>query len=675
MFKKKPQIKNLSPLRSSDRRKLADQIIAEYHVPVPTPSQSEQSDIAAPPQSSEQATPSAPTLTSIRASLIPETCLSARFTTHAGATGTLVSGTVYVGAHPGQEERILWIQYGKDSRLYPTVYTCWQNPGLVPLLHTQDFVVEKLQTGADLMTPGLASGPPWPEDAKQGAVVAVAGLGSESVPMCVGVCKIDISALGRVQGMKGAAVEGVHWVGDEIWNWSQTGSGGRPPPDRIEGWEAKASDLEGGVNQLDIDDEDEDEIQEDGGVALDASISDMQNGHSASEPNGGAIDDEGDEPPDQEPTTAEVDEAFHQAFLFAAYKAKKSGGPPPHYGIDFPIQPSLLISHMVQPNLRFPNQHYTIKKTSWKNVKKFIKHLDKQVLVKSKDRNGGETVILDIDFDDQQITNFTPYRLPKPKPAATSDNGSSTASSSTDSSLNQTLHLLTLYRASSKLVPDLLPSKTTYYTSHQISAFLKTYITNNPNLIDPSAVTSKRFIKLDPFIANNILSSSNPSDTKALAAGEIARDVLQKRILEDSHLCIPHWLLLRNPPPSFSPSSSDFDLSDLLSSQPNLKPRPYPPPRVHLILEKRTGTKTVTKISGLETFSINPSTFGPELARKCAGSASVGQLVGGKPGTLEVIIQGDQRETVTKEVGRRGVKAEWVEVTDKSGKGKKGGKR
>ena len=677
MFKKKPQIKNLAPLRSSDRRRLADQIIADCHVPIPTSfsSASDDADPTAPPQASSPSEPSkAPILTSIRASLIPESCLSARFTTHAGATATLVSGTVYVGAHPGQEERILWIQYGKDPRLYPTVYSCWQNPGLVPLLHTQDFVVEKLQTGADLMTPGLAGGPPWPTNAKQGAVVAVAGLGRESVPVCVGVCKIDVSALGRVQGLKGPAVEGLHWVGDEIWSWSQTGNGGRKPPDRIEGWQEKTSDVEDGVGELDIndddDDDDEDDMQEDGGVALEAPALEVRNGHAPSEQAQEAGDSDGDEPPDREPTASEVDEAFFEAFLYAVYKAKKSGSPP-HYGIDFPILPSLLISHMVQPNLRVQNPHYTIKKTSWKNVKKFIKHLDKQVLVKSKDRQGGETVILDIDFNDQRITGFTPYRLPKPKPTATSENDSASAASSLETSLNQTLHLLTLYRASSKLVPNLIPSKTTYFTSHQISNFIKTYIANNPSLTLPSAVTSKRFIKLDPFLANNILSSTTPSDTKALAAGEVARDYLQRRILDDSHLCIPHWILIRNPTSSFSPSTPDFDAQDFLSQNPSLKPKLYPSPRVHLILEKRTGTKTVTKISGLETFHINPNTFGPELARKCAGSASVGQHVGGKPGMMEVVVQGDQRETVTKEVGRRGVKAEWVEVVDKSGKGKK----
>lgn len=579
MFKKKPQIKNLSPLRSSDRRKLADQIIADYHVTVPPLPPAESTDTSAPSQSVEQRDSNTPTLTSIRTSLIPETCLSARFTTHAGASATLVSGTVYVGAHPGQEERILWLQYGKDARLYPTVYSCWQNPGLVPLLHSQDFVVEKLQAGADLMTPGLMGGPPWPEGAKQGAVVAVAGLGSESVPMWVGVCKIDVSALGRVQGMKGAAVEGLHWCGDEIWNWSQTGNGGGRAPERIEGWFEQNRSLEESVNQLELDDEDEEEAQEDGGVSLDASTAGLQNGHTDA-PNGKPSDEEQDanETPDREPSTAEVDEAFHEAFLYSVYKAKKDSSPP-HYGLDFPIQPSFLISNLVQPHLRFQTQHYSIKKTTWKNVKKFIKHLDKQALVKSKDRNGGETVILDIDFNNQQITSFTPYRLPKPKPHAISDaDQPGSSSTNADPSLTQSLTLLTLYRASPKLVPSLLPSKSNYYTSHEITSFLKTYITNNPSLTDPTTLTSKRYLNLDPFLSNTILSSTNPADAQPLAMGEIARDVLQKRLLDDSTLCIPHWLLLRNPEPTSAFSTPDFSASDFLSTHPTLKPKPNPHP-------------------------------------------------------------------------------------------------
>ncbi|KIW18287.1 hypothetical protein PV08_02575 [Exophiala spinifera] len=665
MFKKKPQIKNLSPLRSSDRRKLADQIISDYKVHIPTLQEIDPTASTEEVQAVASSNNPTPALTSTRTSLVPETCLSARFSTHAGATATLVSGTVYVGARPGQEERILWIQYGKDAKLYPTVYTLWHNPGLVPLLHTPDFVIEKLRTGADLMTPGLVGGPPWPEAAKQGAVVAVAGLERPTVPVWVGTCKIDISSLGRVQGTKGAAVEGVHWDGDEIWNWSSTGSGGRPAPERIEDWELE---FKGAAERLaDLDLDEDGDAQEEGGVALEPAT-ETQNGKAVVVNGSGSIEDEEEAAePEREPTTAEVDDAFLNAFLYAVHEAKKNGEPP-HYGIDFPIQPSFLIANMVQPHLRIQNQHYTIKKTSWKNTKKFIKYLDKSVLVKSKDRNGGETVILDIDFEDRRVANFTPYRLPKPKqpqhPSGSANDGgqpAATTGGGGDPSVGQKLSIQTVYRASSKLVPDLIPSKTTFYTASQVSAFLKRYIENNPELT--KGTSSPRFVKLDPFIANNILASSNSSaasDTRTLAAGEVGRDVLLRRILDDPHLCLPHWVLLRNDQ-SYDPENPD----------PALKPKAGPPPQVGVVVEKRSGTKTATRISGLETFGVNPHVLGPELQRKCAGSASVGQHVGGKPGMLEILVQGDQRDVVEKELGRRGVDKRWIVVDDKTKKKKK----
>ena len=545
----------------------------------------------------------------------------------------------------------------KIPRLYPTVYTLWQNAGLVPLLHTLDFVVEKLKTGADLMTPGLAGGPPWPEGAKEGSVVAVAGLGKESVPVWVGVCKIDVSGLGRVQGLKGAAVEGVHWVGDELWAWSQNSVGGREAPQRIEGWDDMPN-----VESLDIE-EDEDEAQEDGGVALNASTNGVDSEHTAGN---GKTSEEGEEAePEYEPTTAEVDEAFQEAFTYAVYNARKSGSPP-HYGINIPILPSYLIANIIQPHLRYQDPHYTIKKTSWKNVKKFIQHLDKQQIVKAKTRGGHEIVIFDIDFNDERIKNFTPYRLPKPKPANTNEVTSESTSSPTDPSLDQTLSLTTVYRPTPRLIPTLLPSKTQFFTSTQITSAIKTYITSNPTL---TTLPNKRNITLDPFLANTILHNNSPQfnsiDTTALSTGQIGRDTLAKRILDDTTLLSPFYLLLRNSDIStFTPDHPEAILA-------HHKPKAYPPPRITLTLEKRTGNKTITRIAGLEQFNINPNIFGPELQRKCAGSASVGQLMGGKPGVLEVTVQGDQRDVVTREVGRRGVRGEWVGVVDKTKKGKK----
>lgn len=642
MFKKKPQIKNLSPLKSSERRKLADQIRKDYSLPEPQTESANEHD-------SEQ--PSQPqTLTSIRNALLPDPTSSAKFTTTQGAGSSQISGAIYVGAHPGQEERILWFQIGKDDRLIPTVYTLWQNPGLIPLLHIGESIVGKLKGGADLFAPGLIKPQRgFDERAIKNAVVAVAGHATDTVPRWVGISKVDIHTLG--DDAKGTAAEGLHWEGDELWSWSAMNKGGSPAPSAIEGWSGLAATVDEDLSNLDIDDDDDGPEGEHvaGGVSIAESVA-TTTGH----------DQQDAEERVEEiiPTTKEVDDAFMEAFFYSVYTAKKTNPGEPH-GLDFPLTASYLIANMIQPHLRHQTPHYNIKKTSWKNAKKFIKHLDKQEYIKSKDRNGGETVILDIDFNDNAVKSFQPYRLPKPKASTETadDTGGGAKDTGTDRSLGQKLTLQTYYRASTKLVPELLPSKTQFFTAQQIIQAIKTYIEDNPDLINES---KKRYIKLNPFLANNVLgSNSSHDDTKILAAGEIGRDTLSRRILEDDHLCVPHWLLLRN--------------EQTLDSDPSLKPKAGQPPHVTLTIERRGGNKVVTAIGGLEHFFINPHLIRPELQKKCAGSASVGQLVGGKPGMLEVQVQGDQRAVIEKEVlGKRGVKPEWIEVVDKT---KKKGKK
>lgn len=252
------QIKALAPLRSSDRRRIADQIIADYGVEVPLKEATDQ-----PETGQEIATTG---VGAIRNALLPDNTQSARFTTTAGKDLKQVSGTLYVGKHPGQPQRVLWIKL--EDRLLPTVYTLWMNRGLVPLLHTPDVVLQKLRGGADLMTPGLARGPPFPPKATKGSVVAIASLEKPNVPMVVGICEIDVASLQQVRGAKGHAVRGEHWDGDEIWAWSQGGSGGGSAPDDIQGWDTYGggSGLEERLNDIGI--EDSDDAQNDGGVPI-----------------------------------------------------------------------------------------------------------------------------------------------------------------------------------------------------------------------------------------------------------------------------------------------------------------------------------------------------------------------------------------------------------------------
>ena len=286
------QIKNLAPIRSSDRRKIADQIIKDYQVNIPA---------NAPAGASGQdpaSNPTAPTLTTIRNALLPENSLSARFTTTAGPQLKEVQGTVFVGTHPGSEERVLWfrLEHGPDSdgRFYPTVYTLWQNPNLVPLLHTPEFVMRKLHGGADLMTPGLANDPPFPARAVKGAVVAVASLNRETVPLFVGVCEIDVAGLGDVQGTKGHAIRGVHWQGDELWTWSSSSRPGQQPPEYLEGWdiggeepgedeEEDVAAVQEGVGEMELEVKDNGQAEDDGDEPL-GELPETQSGIAEKEP-------------------------------------------------------------------------------------------------------------------------------------------------------------------------------------------------------------------------------------------------------------------------------------------------------------------------------------------------------------------------------------------------------
>ncbi|MCJ1225809.1 hypothetical protein MMC12_002458 [Toensbergia leucococca] len=648
MFKKKPnpKIKTLSPLRSSDRRKIADKIVADNHLQVPQVQEGE--------QNGEEQTSAAVGLGALRNSLLPDGSLSARFSTTAGPDLKQISGIVYVGTHPGDEPRVLWIKI--EEKLIPTVYTLWRHPQLVPLLHTPDLVLQKLRGGADLMTPGLARGPPFPPQATKGAIVAIASIEKPSVPMVVGICEIDVSSLQQVQGVKGHAVRGQHWDGDEIWAWSQVGKPGRLAPEMIDGWDPNDGDVtsEPGIEHLAIEDlEDE---QDDGGVILENNGKES----SKSKPHNENIDGENAPPyekvgvEEKELSTKEIDEIFRNAFIYALHHHRETHREGPHHGLNFPISQSLVISHLVLPFLppTAPAQASSlqIKKTSWKNAKKFIKALDKQKILKFKDRDGGETIVTDIDFSHPTIVDFIPYKL-RPKDTSSADSSSSNKATATTSSLHdpaigQHLQTLLLYRAKDTLAALFTPSHQnpkSFYLSTELRTMITTYI-DSESLVSPQ---NKRFITLNPTLSNALFTTSTALDRDILAKGSIPRDALTERILSQ---CTPFHTILHNN-----------------ETRETAKAKAGPVPKIQIVLEMRSGNKTVTKVSGVEAFYVNPQLLAEELQKACASSTSVAQLAGSSPRNpvMEILVQGPQKESVFKALEKRGVGRGWVEVVDK----------
>jgi translation initiation factor 2D len=642
MFKKKPQIKPAAPLRSSDRRKLADQIIQEYQLDLP------QAD----DESAEQKAEATAARSSLRNSLLPDNVQSARFTTTHGPDLKHASGSVYVGSQNGEEPRILWWQI--DGRMYPSVYTLWKNADIVPLLHTPGIVVKKLQGGADLMTPGLAGGPPFPAQAKQGAVVAIASTDSPTVPVAVGICKIDVSALQQVQGARGHAVETLHWYGDELWSHSTNSRPGQQSPEEIEGWAQvlQTRGLTEKVESLDVED-----MDEDGGVPLNGA---------------GTKDDtvkvqgglEGEDAPATEESSSpklsqkEIDQAFRNAFLYGLHHHKTTNANERNYGLIFPLTQSLIMSTLIQPFLPAftpeQTQQLQIKNTSWKNIKKFVKQLDKDQLVKSKEKQGNETTVIDIDFNDASIANFKPYRLPKKETAGGTSLGRGEKATDTidtgDDSVGQKLEVKSFYRPTAKLSPVFATSEKSVFSAQEVRQIVTDYVESEKLIHE----TNKRLVKLNPTLANAVFDGSGSLDKEVLAKGTVPRDALIDRV---SRAMTSQYAILRN---GADPHS--------------VKMRSGTPPKVHITLETRSGNKMVTKVSGLEVYFVNPRPLADELRKVCAGSTSVEPLAGGAKKTEkpveEVMVQGPQKDAVVKALEKRGVNSRWIEVFDKT-KGKK----
>ncbi|KAI4123572.1 MAG: hypothetical protein LQ347_006097 [Umbilicaria vellea] len=283
--------------------------------------------------------------------------------------------------------------------------------------------------------------------------------------------------------------------------------------------------------------------------------------------------------------------------------------------------------------------------------------MDKEKLLRSKDRNGGETVVMDIDFEDRSITDFIPYKLPKrDTPSADTSGGTAskapaTNNASNDDSIGQTLKTLILFRPKDKLAPIFAAASSStknLYLATELRSIATSYI-ESENLVSP---TNQRLVTLNPILANAVFDTPSSTDRDVLAKGTVPRDALLDRILSS---CAPFHAILRNADPTTA-----------------AKPKAGAPPKITILVETRSGNKTVTKVSGLEAFHINAHRLGDELQKACASSTSVALLVGCSPKNpvCEVLVQGPQRDVVARALERRGVQRGWVEVVDKT-KGKR----
>lgn len=558
--------------------------------------------------------------------LAPKDLRHARIVLHNGTKAVLFTDL---------DGKPLWIKIN-ETNLVPTIFTMWKCPYLTKIILTPGQVLEVLQGGADLMIPGCF--PPYP-DISSGQVVAVGLLARPTVPIGVGIALTPLGNLDR--SFKGKAVQMVHVIGDTLCEKFKSEL--KPPmefdislpyiEEATEGTDPSLAEVPEDATEADQDQAPEtaEAVHVDTEEVVEANEA-LEN-LSIQEP------EVRDEP---EFSTEEIDDAFRVGLLQTLRKALDEP-------IEVPISASNLIANHILLNLPFDSPSIQMKKTSWKKASKFFKAMEKDGLVKIKDR-GDDVVIQQLTgAEDDRVKEFVVFKVKKkvnPSPAAARTQGTKLTSVDLWKPHSGAQRFL------KEAAPDMLGQ---YYDNEMLKVALVNYI-NQKKLVDKA---NKKNIVADDLLAAALNMPKEGALNPALRS--IGRDKLVSKLQGN---CTAFHLIYDPEDPIIQ----DETASALLKS---FKPAKGAVPVILIETERRGGNKVVTKVTNIEPFHIDPSSFAEELRKTCAGSTAVNPIKEGSD-KVEVLVQGPQIKAVQDALTKRGVRPQWMEVKEK---GTKNGKK
>ncbi|KAF9296369.1 hypothetical protein BGZ88_012757 [Linnemannia elongata] len=621
MFKKPlASIKSFSPLRSSDKRRLRDEILASF------PALKDMEPINDTP---------------INAIITPDGLQATKFTSYIEEPGTL-----YTDA----DGTPLWFKISSSknhSLIVPSVYTLWKFPDLIPGLTTWNPVVDKLRNGADLMIPGvITANNTFVPEIDEGSLVVIRARGNK-YPLAIGTMAISGKVLASSRGSlppKGKAVHILHVHLDQLW-----AMGTKPefPADWAQGPKAPLDD-EYASSDEETDDEDDDETTDDLTKNLqDVSVSDTKGKAVVKDDLPSSTEFESSSTADgQEPeegkeeieaivlSTEEVDKALQEALL-QVLKFKITEDVSKEL---LPMNSSTLYSSYVLPNrARGPAAEADIKKSSWKKLAKWLKAVEKSDLIKCKEIKG-ELFLLGVSWNHPQLKGFTGHKTVEQQAARQAKVEAQISQANSDVKVLEVLEAYRPNSASGDFFEVAGKSKDGYYTLQEVRATLAQYI-KDKQLSDPK---NQRIIRLDEVLHPALAKKGEQVD-------RVPRDHTSDRLV--ANMVIHHYIGYKGQQPRF--------VKGAVKS-------------IQITQEIRTGRKTVTKVSGLEHFMIDVDAFGQEIQVLCASSVAITPLVGASPklNLRELMVQGPQVKNVTAVLQERGVPKKYIEFLDKTNKKK-----
>ncbi|KAK7100596.1 hypothetical protein V1264_023518 [Littorina saxatilis] len=305
------------------------------------------------------------------------------------------------------------------KNLFPTVYTLWKFPDILPVFTTYPPVLDKLLKGADLMLPGVEvkgeHGPKMFGKLQKGDLCLVRLKGNKA-PVMLGEALLSGEDM-YMSALKGKGVRTLHILGDHLW---EMGDKSKPPliPD--------------GEDDDDTDNEsdgDESSQAAEGACRAMEELSVQEKGDNNSTDAGAAAaqvneDDGGEE--DEDGAAAEggiymtseslepedMDQLLESCFK-CALKAKMSKS-------DLPLLTSTVLKGYMQPYAQ--GRSLDLKKSSYKKLSKFLQQMQSEGFIKLKTISKGVDAITE--FDKSHI-GLRGLEIPEIVPEQSSEESSS----------------------------------------------------------------------------------------------------------------------------------------------------------------------------------------------------------------------------------------------------------
>lgn len=554
MFCKAFRVKSHSALKSSDRKKLRGDISCTF-----------------------------PSLTSEKlAELMPpkEDLTIAKVFVHKGD-----AVSIYV-----HNRNPIIFELGRN--FYPTVYTLWRHPDLLPVFTTWPPVFERMSGGADLMLPGILMSSFGLPEVQQGTLCAITLVGNRA-PVAIGVATMSTKDM-LASGMKGKGFNILHTYKDQLWAYGDESCPPNIPPEEIE--VAPSANLEEGY----LDSESPAYITELENLRLEKVAATAQQEGGEIKESTETFQEEKVEIPYVENCNISLqetmDDLLHQCFFHALkYKVKKS---------DLPLLTSAFLRNFLFACCP-EGQQVDIKKSSYKKLSKFLQAMQQRNILQVKELSKGVESIVEIHWKHPDVISFVAPETVLPlETCETSDGGRKQP--------YQPPEIISLYGINAKMLPLFQASghrKGDLLTPNDVRSVIITYVKTN-ELVHSD---NKNFVTVDPVICDCLLDASEKHDLLLLKWDDLITRCLER--MQPSH---------RVAFPGSSPVVRKGNIE-----------------AIDITVAQRGSNKKVTIIKNLELYGLDPVSVGSLLQQRVQASFSCTVLPGTKD-KVQVQIQGNQ---------------------------------